>query len=78
MADTHSLTVRLPDPINERLNSSVAKAGCTKTEWVLEAIRWALERDEAPHVPKVIRAAIPRRMGTRVIMPEGIRHDPFS
>ena len=74
MAESHSLTVRLPEVINSRLNASVARAGCTKTDWVLEAIRWALERDEAPHVPQVILDAMPRRIGTRVVMPEGVTH----
>ena len=72
MAESHSLTVRLPEVINSRLNASVARAGCTKTDWVLEAIRWALERDEAPHVPRVVQAAMPRRVGDRILMPQGI------
>jgi hypothetical protein len=70
MAD--SLTIRLPEPIRDRLEASVARAGCTKTEWVLEAICWALERDEAPHVPAVVRAAMPKRMGSLMSMPDGI------
>ena len=69
-----ALTVRLPDPVNDRLEESVARAGCTKTAWVLEAIRWALERDEARHVPAVVQNAMPRRIGDRVILPEGIVH----
>jgi hypothetical protein len=77
MADP-SLTIRVPQPIGDRLNSAVNRAGCTKTEWVLEAIRYALERDEAPHVPAVIKAAMPRRIGNSMRMPEGIVLDQFG
>jgi len=69
-----AVTIRVPGDINERLVKAIARAGCSKTEWVLEAIEWALERDEVHHVPKSIMAALPRRMGDRMSMPEGITY----
>jgi predicted DNA-binding protein len=72
MAESRQLTIRIPDPINERLVASVAKAGCTTTDWVLEAIRWALEQEERPHVPAAVKAAMPRRVGALMSMPDNI------
>ena len=73
MAST-AVTIRVPEQTNERLVKAIERAGCSKTEWILEAIEWALERDEVHHVPKAIMAAMPRRMGDRMSMPEGITY----
>jgi hypothetical protein len=71
-SSSHSITVRVPIVLYERLTRSVERGGVTQTAWVLEAIMWALERDEAPHVPEVVKAAMPRRVGTLMAMPEGV------
>jgi hypothetical protein len=70
-----SVTVRLPDDVNIRLMKAIDKLGCTKTEFVLTAIELQLEAEEAKHVPAVIRAAMPRRSGALMSMPEGIVHN---
>ena len=72
-----AITIRVPEELHERLVKSVDRTGGTKTEWVLDAIEWALDRDEARATPKVIQAAMPRRIGDKVIMPEGIVHSRY-
>ena len=69
-----SITVRLPEDIKARLTKATAKLGCTTTEFAVAALEAALEREEARHVPRAIAAAMPRRSGDRVILPEGIVH----
>jgi metal-responsive CopG/Arc/MetJ family transcriptional regulator len=73
MASSPVVTLRLTEPVLNRLNEAVEKAGCSRSAWITEAVVWALEREEAPHVPKKVIAAIPRRAGARVIMPDGIQ-----
>lgn len=75
---SHSITLRVPALVHERLTKSVAKGGVTQTAWILEAIMWALERDEAPHVPEAVKAAMPRRVGALMVMPEGVQSNRFS
>lgn len=67
-----SVTIRVPDELANRVQSSIDKAGCTKTEWWIEAGTWACERDEAKPIPKAVLKAMPRRSGTGMIMPEGV------
>ena len=70
-----SITIRVPDDVNARLLKAIEKLGCTKTEFVLVAVAYALEREEAKPMPAVVRAAMPRRVGNLMIMPEGIVHN---
>jgi hypothetical protein len=74
MADTRSVTVRIPTLIDERMMASVERAGCTTTEWIVTAIRLALEQDERPHVPAVVKAAMPKRVGNLMSMPDNVVH----
>ena len=74
MAST-AITIRVPESTHERLIKAVGRAECTKTEWVLEALLWALEKDEERPVPKAIQQAMPRRVGTKMYLPDGITHD---
>lgn len=69
-----SITFRLPEEVNERLERSVAKIGGTKSEWIVDAIEIALEREEQRPMPAAIARALPRRVGDRMIMPEGVVH----
>ena len=70
-----SVTIRVTEDVNARLVKAANKLGCTKTEFVLTALEIALEREEARHLPRAIAAAMPRRSGERVILPEGIVHN---
>ena len=74
MAST-AITIRVPEATHERLIKAVGRARCTKTEWVLEALLWALEKDEEKPVPKAIAAAMPRRVGNKMMMPDGVVHN---
>jgi hypothetical protein len=72
------VTLRLKDIVLERVDEQVAKASeaigkpVSRSQWITEAIIIALEKEEAPHVPKAVKAAIPQRRGNRMLMPEGI------
>lgn len=80
MANSPVITLRLEELILERVDQAVEKASdaigarVSRSAWITQAIVIALEREEAPHMPAQVRAAMPRRYGTRMIMPEGINY----
>ena len=67
-----SVTVRLSEETNDKLARAIAKIGCTKTEFVVEAIEWALEREGRKPTPLRVLQALPRRVGTGMVMPDGV------
>jgi hypothetical protein len=79
MPNSPVVTLRLSELVLERVDEQVAKASdaigkpVSRSAWITEAIIIALEKEEAPHMPKAIRAAIPTRRGNRMIMPEGVQ-----
>lgn len=80
VSDSKPISLRLPDDVSVALDRACAELGCTKSAFVVEAIRWALERsDEPQHVPAVIEDAtivINRRgqvrMPARRVMPRTV------
>jgi hypothetical protein len=78
VASSPVVTFRLEELVLIRVDESVAKASealgksVSRGEWIKQAILYALEREEAPHVPKKVQNALPRRVGNRIAMPEGI------
>lgn len=79
MANTPVTTLRLPDPVRERVDAACVKAAealgrpVSRSQWITEAIIAALEREDAPHVPARVRSALPRVTGGRIEMPRGIQ-----
>jgi hypothetical protein len=79
MANSPVVTLRLSEIILERVDQQVAKASeaigkpVSRSAWITQAVIIALEKEEAPHVPKAIRAALPQRRGNRLLMPEGVQ-----
>lgn len=64
--------MRAPRSIHERTEAAAARAGVTKSAWILAAIETQLDQDEAfIHVPEAVVEALPRRVGSRVSMPVG-------
>jgi metal-responsive CopG/Arc/MetJ family transcriptional regulator len=80
MANSPVVTLRLEEIVLERVDEAVAKASeaigknVSRSAWITQAIILALEKEEAPHVPAKVKSALPRRMGNRMIMPEGITY----
>lgn len=37
--------VHLPEVLQRRLSEAVARSNCSESEWVIEALTWALEHD---------------------------------
>lgn len=78
------VTLRLEELVLERVDLAVSQASeavgkpISRSAWITQAIVWALEREEAPHVPKKVRAAIPIRRGNRMLMPDGVQFRNLS
>jgi hypothetical protein len=79
MADSHSLTLRVPEDVHTRLMAAAERSGVAKSVWVLEAVMWALEEDEKPvgHVPRQITETTPRVTNGRIRMPQGRSFERF-
>lgn len=73
MAKT-SVTIRLDETEESRLDAQIEKAGCSRLEYVHEALLWALERDERPPTPDAVTRALPHFTNRGVTLPEGIVH----
>ena len=69
-----SITLRLQPEISDRLDLAVARAGCTRNEWLAMATLRALEFDEARPTPAAVERAMPRMTSRGIIMPDGVSH----
>lgn len=72
MSDSKPFSLRLPDDVARDLDQACSDLGCTRSAFVVEAIRWALERSAEPvHTPAVIEnAKIVVNSRGRVRMPQ--------
>ena len=77
-----SISIRVSEEIAERLEAAAERSEITRAAWCREAVLWALEEDENPtqtnpeqpvehHVPAAIKAVMPKRFGSKIIMPKG-------
>lgn len=57
MADKHSMTLNLDAELNNRVSEAAAVAGCSKTEWIRDAILGKLALSESEESLKKIEAA---------------------
>ena len=57
MADKHSMTLNLDAELNKRVSEAAAAAGCSKTEWIRDAILGKLALSESEESLKKIEAA---------------------
>ena len=75
-----SITIRVSEEIAKRLDAAAERSDVTRAVWCKEAVLWALEEDENPtqpsteqpdeqHIPAAITAAMPKRFGSKIIMP---------
>ena len=72
MPEARPISVRAPRQIHQRLEAAAARAGVTKSAWILAALLTQLDEDEAVvHVPEAVAEALPRRIGSRIAMPSG-------
>jgi hypothetical protein len=68
------LSTRAAPDIHRRVEAAALRAGVAKATWLLEAVVWALEQDEAPtrHTPKAIADAQPHRApNATLVLPRG-------
>ena len=57
MADKHSMTLNLDAELNARVSEAATAAGCSKTEWIRDAILGKLAAVESGDGLKKIEAA---------------------
>ena len=74
-----ALAARAPDEIHERVEAAADRAEVDKSAWILEAVIWALEVDEAAlaHVPAVVADATPKRVPGGIRIPKGRVFDRY-
>ena len=74
---SRQMSVRLSEPMHDRLDEAAKRADATKSEWVTQALEFMLEVDEGtrepPHVPLAIQNALPQYDPdeARVFLPAG-------
>jgi hypothetical protein len=70
--ESKPISVRMNDVTSRLLDEACERLDCTRTDFIVAAVEWALERENEPHTPaQVQNAAMVIDMRGRVKMPKG-------
>jgi hypothetical protein len=63
----------VPDALLERVCRHAKRLGVEPEQFVEEAVEWACEREEQPHIPRQVTEARPRVLSSGAMMlPKGV------
>jgi hypothetical protein len=81
--NTKSIALKIDETLHERIMTKCERDEVSMSQFVRVALKWACDEDDnpqlatpaptsiEPHIPEVIKNAMPRRIGSRMVMPGG-------